>query len=336
MEAAMQQLLEKLGPTFSESMGSVFSMLTGREFAVQSKVGGSVDHAAIDALMEGSTIIIKANYTKSVNGVVFFALPLKGGAMLVDLMLGGEGAPANELTGDSRDALAETFNQILGSANQTLSDMAGETVSISNVEILTIEKGDISSLKEMLGAAPFLQIELPTLQDVLEARIHMLLPEALAEQMLRKLGMIADDGSGAIAAPGAEVRATSSSHAAASATASAPAAAAPLSGAGGTVGFAQAVLQRQAPNVDTGNLDLLLDIELPVMVRMGQTEMQLGELLKLTPGSILELNRAADAPVDLLVNGKQIAKGEVVVVDGNFAFRITEIESTDARIRSLG
>ena len=92
---------------------------------------------------------------------------------------------------------------------------------------------------------------------------------------------------------------------------------------------------RSAPQVDTGNLDLLMDIELPVMVRMGQTEMQLGDLLKLTPGSILELNRAADAPVELLVNSKLIAKGEVVVVDGNFAFRITEIESTDTRIRSL-
>jgi flagellar motor switch protein FliN/FliY len=86
---------------------------------------------------------------------------------------------------------------------------------------------------------------------------------------------------------------------------------------------------------DSGNLDLLLDIQLPVVVRMGQTEMQMGELLKLTPGSILELNRSADAPVELLVNGKLIAKGEVVVVDGNFAFRITEIESRAARIRSL-
>jgi flagellar motor switch protein FliN/FliY len=68
---------------------------------------------------------------------------------------------------------------------------------------------------------------------------------------------------------------------------------------------------------------------------MGHTEMPLGELLKLTPGSILELNRPADAPVDLLVNGKQIAKGEVVVVDGNFAFRITEIESAAQRLQSL-
>jgi flagellar motor switch protein FliN/FliY len=89
------------------------------------------------------------------------------------------------------------------------------------------------------------------------------------------------------------------------------------------------------PMPDSGNLDLLLDIQLPVVVRMGQTEMQMGELLKLTPGSILELNRSADAPVEMLVNGKHIARGEVVVVDGNFAFRITEIDSRAARIRSL-
>jgi flagellar motor switch protein FliN/FliY len=89
------------------------------------------------------------------------------------------------------------------------------------------------------------------------------------------------------------------------------------------------------PAPDSGNLDLLLDIQLPVVVRMGQTEMQMGELLKLTPGSILELNRSADSPVELLVNGKLIAKGEVVVVDGNFAFRITEIDTRAARIRSL-
>lgn len=90
------------------------------------------------------------------------------------------------------------------------------------------------------------------------------------------------------------------------------------------------------PSADPTNLDLLLDIELQVVVRMGQTEMSMAELLKVTPGSILEMNRSADAPVELLVNGKLIARGEVVVVDGNFAFRIAEIESRAARIRSLG
>ena len=78
-----------------------------------------------------------------------------------------------------------------------------------------------------------------------------------------------------------------------------------------------------------------LDLQRPVVERMGPTGMTMGELLKLTPGYILELTRSADAPVELLVNGKLIAKGEVVVVDGNFAFRITEIDTRAARIRSL-
>jgi len=250
-------------------------------------------------------------------GPMLFALPLKEGTMLVDLMLGGDGTPSTELAGDSRDALAETFNQIMGSANQALSDLAGETLSISNVEIFSAEGGEAGGLEEILGPAPFYDLPLETVQESLSTLIHVLIPDLLVQQIKRKVGL----GE----APPPPPPAPEPMPAAAprsSAPAPMPTAHPPSGGSRGS-------------SVDTGNLDLLLDIELPLMVRMGQTEMQLGELLKLTPGSILELNRAADAPVELLVNSKLIAKGEVVVVDGNFAFRITEIESTDNRIRSL-
>ena len=313
MDPETTQLLQKIGPGFAESMGSVFSMLTGREFAVTPQVGDSLDHEAIAKLQTGVAVFVKAHYTKGVTGTMLFALPLQEGTMLVDLMLGGEGTPSPELAGDSRDALAETFNQILGSANQALSDMAGETLSISNVEIFSLETTDGAGLQELLGTGPFDALSLATTQENLKTTIHLLIPDMLVEQLKRKLGMVQP---AAAAAPATPAPATAQPASAPVATGPAPSA------------------SRQS-SVDTGNLDLLLDIELPVMVRMGQTEMSLGDLLKLTPGSILELNRAADAPVELLVNGKQIAKGEVVVVDGNFAFRITEIESTDTRIRSL-
>ena len=315
MDPETTQLLQKIGPGFAESMGSVFSMLTGREFAVTPQVGDSLDHEAIAKLQSGVTVFVKAHYTKGVTGTMLFALPLQEGTMLVDLMLGGEGTPSAELAGDSRAALAETFNQILGSANQALSDMAGETLSISNVEIFSLETGDGAGLQELLGTGPFDSLSMATTQENLKTTIHLLIPDLLVEQLRRKLGMVQ---AAAAAAPVASAPAPAPAQAPSAPMATGPAPAA----------------SRQS-SVDTGNLDLLLDIELPVMVRMGQTEMSLGDLLKLTPGSILELNRAADAPVELLVNGKQIAKGEVVVVDGNFAFRITEIESTDTRIRSL-
>ncbi|HWQ11145.1 MAG TPA: hypothetical protein VN436_18640, partial [Holophaga sp.] len=133
----MQEMNQKVGGGFAESMGSVFSMLTGREFSITAKDGASLDHEGIAGLYTGPAVYVKAHYTKGMTGTLLFALPLKEGTMLVDLMLGGDGAASEELAGDSRDALAETFNQIMGSANQTLSDMAGETLSISNVEIFS-------------------------------------------------------------------------------------------------------------------------------------------------------------------------------------------------------
>jgi len=84
------------------------------------------------------------------------------------------------------------------------------------------------------------------------------------------------------------------------------------------------------------NIDLLLDIELPIRVSLGETEMQLRDVIKLGPGSIIELDKSVNDPVILFVNRKPIAKGEVVMVQGNYGIRILEVESTADRIRSLG
>jgi len=75
------------------------------------------------------------------------------------------------------------------------------------------------------------------------------------------------------------------------------------------------------------NLDLLMDVPLELTVELGRTRRLLKEVLDLAPGVVLELNRAAGEPVDVLVNGEVIARGEVVVVDENFGIRITEIAS---------
>jgi flagellar motor switch protein FliN len=93
---------------------------------------------------------------------------------------------------------------------------------------------------------------------------------------------------------------------------------------------------RREPAPNTRNLDVLLDIELPLAVRFGQTELPLLTLVRLGPGSVIDLKRSADEPVDVMVSGKVIARGEVVVVDGNYGVRVTEVMSTAERIRSMG
>lgn len=82
-------------------------------------------------------------------------------------------------------------------------------------------------------------------------------------------------------------------------------------------------------------MDLLLDVELPVSVSFGKTEIPMKDVLKLTTGSIVELNRGVNEPVDVLVNHCLIARGEVVVVEGNYGVRIQQIISRHDRLRSV-
>ena len=84
------------------------------------------------------------------------------------------------------------------------------------------------------------------------------------------------------------------------------------------------------PAVLRGGLDMLHDVEMEVSAELGRTRMSVRELLSLNPGAIVELDRAAGSPADLLVNGRLIARGEVVVVDENFGIRITEIVTPGA------
>jgi flagellar motor switch protein FliN len=88
----------------------------------------------------------------------------------------------------------------------------------------------------------------------------------------------------------------------------------------------------RAPDRSSTSLDLLLGVNLQVTVEIGRTKLAIRDVLGLAPGSIVELDKLAGEPVDVLVNGRQIATGEVVVVDENFGVRITEIVSRQRRI----
>lgn len=82
-------------------------------------------------------------------------------------------------------------------------------------------------------------------------------------------------------------------------------------------------------------MNLLMEVELPVSISFGKTHLPMKDVLRLTTGSIVELNRTVNDPVDILVNQHLVARGEVVVVDGNYAVRIQEIASQQDRMRSI-
>jgi flagellar motor switch protein FliN/FliY len=95
--------------------------------------------------------------------------------------------------------------------------------------------------------------------------------------------------------------------------------------------IAESVAEKRASKMDAfnqSNIDLLLDVALRVTVELGRTRMKLSHILELQPGSVIELDRLAGDPVDILVNDHMVARGEVVVVEDKFGVRITEMLSS--------
>ena len=87
--------------------------------------------------------------------------------------------------------------------------------------------------------------------------------------------------------------------------------------------------------VQAGDLSLVLDVPVEAAVEIGRTTMTIRETLAIAPGSIIALNKLAGEPVDLLVNGKRIARGEVVAIDEEFGLRVTEVLSQRADTDAL-
>jgi flagellar motor switch protein FliN/FliY len=94
-------------------------------------------------------------------------------------------------------------------------------------------------------------------------------------------------------------------------------------------------LQQSSDIGEPRNIDLLMDVDLPVSIELGRTKMPISDLLALGPGSVVELNKLAGEPADLLINYKVVARGEVVVIDENFGLRITQLMTPEERLKAL-
>jgi len=94
-------------------------------------------------------------------------------------------------------------------------------------------------------------------------------------------------------------------------------------------------LQQPVSLPESRNIELLMDVDLPIAIELGRTKLSIADILALGPGSVVELNKLAGEPVDLLVNQRVVARGEVVVVDENFGLRITQLMTPEERLRAL-
>ncbi|WML43711.1 flagellar motor switch phosphatase FliY [Neobacillus sp. PS3-40] len=332
---------------------------------------------------------IQVSYTQGFSGSNVLVIKQSDAAIIVDLMLGGEGTNPSELMDEIQlSAVQEAMNQMMGSAATSMSTVFNKRVDISppTINVLDIEHGqgtDQLPDDELFAKVSF-RLKVGSLID---STIMQLLPLDFAKELVNELmnptqykteeptQYSKDSSSEIITNSGnqqhfneiaGETNTGFSSNQSSNMyqhegeginpypPQARPAAQQYQQHPGyqsgpqhiGTAfhGAEQPSVQpavfstfepQQIQGTDTKNLSMLLDIPLQVTVELGRTKRTVQEILEISSGSIIELDKLAGEPVDILVNSRLIAKGEVVVIDENFGVRVTDIISQTDRLKNL-
>lgn len=286
-------------------------------------------------------VVAKVEYIQGLAGASYYIINEIDALAIADLMLGGDGRGAAELGEAQQSALGEAFSQMAGAAATSLSEALTVRIFFSPPEVLS---GD--------AATGLFNAEFLARQPLVVATSRLLVGDLVDGDLVQVLTLDLARRLGAATLEATAVQPPPSQATAAQGRAPAAGAAAPAQSQGrmpgGTPtapgGSQQPVAVQAAAFPDLGrgasgsepqNIDMIMDVPLQITVELGRTRKQIREVLSLGPGSVVELDKLAGEAVDVLVNGKLVAKGEVVVIDENFGVRITDIVSPAERVQSL-
>ena len=346
MTPAQIGILEDLAEVFSNSVASVYGMLSGKE--VTAAVSGITSPHQKDfaASAGGEPFVFRMTAGGLADTPIDLVVNRPGAITLADLMMGGEGKDLPEEAGELYlNAAQEGLSQVAGAAFTSLSGMLGGMRILPENISSALEKDDWLPFSTRSAEDLLWTVSLNvTIEGLGDFPLTVLLP-------LDSAGMISGKIHEAMAGPAAEgpaPREQRKKEAPRSRPASGESPSAPGRGEAPT-SFSNVYNQSSVdvrpaefvPLVSKGQsggnsrIDLVADIPVRVTVELGRTRKNISDILNMTPGSVIELDKMAGEPVDVLVNGKLIAKGEVVVIDENFGVRVTEILSSSGRVHSL-
>lgn len=361
LDAFAQDALGEIGNISFGSSATALSALLGQKVEITTPTISMINRNRLEDEFPHPYVAVQVQYTAGLIGMNLLVIKQSDAAIIADLMLGGDGlSPSPDLSEIQLSAVQEAMNQMMGSAATSMSTVFNKKVDISPPSI------DLLNFKEEEGLDKLPEDDLLVkvsfrlkIGELIDSNIMQLLPLKFSQKLVK--GLMGEDDE--------EVAATSVAEAPVQ---SAPAPVmqepvyqeAPLNYqqpqfaepqyAQPQYAQPQAMPQRppQAPvNVqqaqfasfesnqltqsESRNLNMLLDIPLQVTVELGRTKRSVKEILELTSGSVIELDKLAGEPVDILVNARLVAKGEVVVIDENFGVRITDIVSQADRLNNL-
>lgn len=275
-------------------------------------------------------ILLEVEYVEGLKGMNILLMKITDASVIADIMMGGTGERKSESLSEIEiSAVSEAMNQMIGASATSLSTMLNIPINISP-PIAKICDGKTEELSQNISEKEnIVCISFKLTIDVLvDSEIMMLLPVKTSRDIIDKMiGNSEDDLS-----KGRKVHEASE----------------PVFKPEGLeyetlkynepqpkVQRAQFMPLTPIAQKEQQNIDLILDIPLEISVVLGRTKKTIKEILSLGAGSLVELDKLTEEPVEILVNGKKVALGEVVVVDENFGVRITSIVSNVERVKSL-
>ncbi len=355
---------ERLSPEEGDALGEIANISMGTAATTLSVLVNnrveittpSLSYVTVQDLKENSEapcVFIYISYQAGLEGKNVLVLKEHDVKIITDLMMGGDGTNTeSELSDLHLRAISEAMNQMMGSASTSMSSMINEMVDISPPTARRIDF-QATALDDVMGDMEgqlFVQVSFKMkIGDLVDSEIMQLYPLDFARMIYERFKMTMD---GVVEEP-AEQPAPQPAPAPQPQPAAQPtpqpqvqpqpAMQQPMMGMPQQMGGmpmygmppqdlniqpAQFQSFMPAQNLDgiaPENIDLIMDVPLEVTVELGRTSKAIKEILDFSPGTIIELDKLAGEPIDVLVNGKFVAKGEVVVIEESFGIRVTEI-----------
>ena len=344
--------VDAIGEISNISMGTAATTLfslVNRKVEISTPV---VTFATWDDIVEEyerPCVFIRIAYTTGLDGSNLLVLREQDVKIITDLMMGGDGTNTEVELGELHlSAICEAMNQMMGSSATSLSSMLKEMIDISPPTADLVDLKDTvdgTDIDEFLGGQ-FVKISfLMEIGDLVKSTIMQLYPASFAKEMCTGVSETMEADSSAVATGGQkepepqpqpqmqqqmpmQPQMQQQMPMQPQMQQQMPMMGMPM--------YAQQPVNAQPvqfqafagdfnPITQQENIGLIMDVPLDVTVELGRTSKSIQDILEFAPGTIIELNKIAGEPIDVLVNGKYVAKGEVVVLEESFGVRITEI-----------
>ncbi|MCL2062799.1 MAG: flagellar motor switch protein FliN [Candidatus Cloacimonetes bacterium] len=309
--------LDKFLEFFNSNASGVIGTITNQPITFSTKNYSDFDLSLLETNVSIPCVMITINFTGNNDFQMQIVASKQTIAALADLMMLGTGE-VEYVPEEHHDGVQEMLNQVLGSMT---TELHAEGITSSG-NVTEISLNDMEIHKEFLQENKMVEISFELLG--LETFFYLLFEQTA-------LGTLDAVFNPQKAAPPPPPKSSSSKQSSSKAAPKAE----PEPVAASRASFAE--IEEIRPSGAKGvNIDILLHIDLPVTVELGSKDMRIKEILDLGQGSVVELNKLAGDLVDLKINGKKFATGEVMVVDENYAIRIVNLISREERIRTLG